>query len=187
MTGAGVSVEVLRHVGPLCLPQFRRGFDTLDHFAGLDVGNFKPQQVVDVGIDARRVVIDDEGTNVIRERDRLESFHGGHVAYRHGHAVGSHKNRVAIGAQPHVVREIALRGLDLAFQRAVLGVDHIPEVLQVGAHHQRLAVRCDFGTLAAGAVVSLLPDFLVGTKIEGSEAAASRQIDHVGGAARGDS
>ena len=72
MAGAAVSEEVLRSHRPTSPSTFGRGFDALDHLAGLHVGDFEAQQIIEIGIDARRVVIDHEGTNVIRERDRLD-------------------------------------------------------------------------------------------------------------------
>ncbi len=187
MARAVVSEEALRPVTPLRLPHLGRCFNTLDHLAGLHVGDLETEQVVQVGVDPRRVVVDHEGAHVVRERNRLEGLHGRHVAHRHDGQGRGHERRLAVGTERHVVGSpFCFGGLDLALQGPALGVDHIPEVPQVRAHHQRPAVWREFRALATPPVIDTLPDLLVGAQIEGREAAPGRQIEHVGGRARGD-
>ena len=71
-------------------------------------------------------------------------------------------------------------------QLSGLGVQLVPIVLQIGADHQGLAVGIDLGTLAALAVQRRGPHHLVGRQVDRAQPPARRQIQHVGGRARGD-
>ena len=48
------------------------------------------EQVVQIGVDPGRVVVDNEGAHMVREGNGSDGLHGRHVAHRHGDPVGGH-------------------------------------------------------------------------------------------------